>query len=338
MPWEDLEPIFRPETVHMGRMSADPEKCTRPRGSKCQFCWDNCPFRAWELQDGEAPRMKEEADCFSCYNCMVACPRKAIFVVEPYHVDEGFYKTEPHSLPAKMPLEPRDAEGNPDQWNAIERAVFHRRSVRNLKDKPVPETLIRRVLEAGRFAPSAGNSQPWKFIVVTDQALINEMNEGIYGILSTLHNMYKDDGMVKLLAAGYEASPTPATYDPRIILGGMGSVTKRNGPVFLKAPVVILIACDERCIGGPEINAGICGQNMSLVANSLGTKSCWVGFAQVINNLPALKEKLGLDYPWKVMTALVLGYPRFKQEGLVPREFRPITWFREGASGPEIEE
>jgi hypothetical protein len=35
---------------------------------------------------------------------------------------------------------------------------------------------------------------------------------------------------------------------------------------------------------------------------------------------------------------MVLGYPKFKQDGVVPREFRPITWFREGADGPEIEE
>ena len=237
-----------------------------------------------------------------------------------------------------MPLEPRDAEENPDQWNAIERAVLNRRSVRNFKDKPVPETLIRRVLEAGRFAPSAGNSQPWKFIVVTDKALIDEMNEGMCGVLSMLYNLYKDDEMVKGLTAGYEAAPAPGTYDPRIILGGMGTVAKRNIPVLLNAPAVILIACDKRCIGGPEINAGICGQNMNLVANSLGIKSCWVGFSQVINNLPPLKEKLGIEHPWRIVTSLVLGYPRFKQEGMVPREFRPITWFREGSDGIEIEE
>jgi hypothetical protein len=35
---------------------------------------------------------------------------------------------------------------------------------------------------------------------------------------------------------------------------------------------------------------------------------------------------------------MVLGYPKFKQEGIVPREFRPITWFREGESGPVIDE
>jgi hypothetical protein len=37
-------------------------------------------------------------------------------------------------------------------------------------------------------------------------------------------------------------------------------------------------------------------------------------------------------------SAMVLGYPKFKQDGVVPREYRPLTWFREGAKGPEIEE
>ncbi|MCP4755456.1 MAG: hypothetical protein GY866_31720, partial [Proteobacteria bacterium] len=54
-------------------------------------------------------------------------------------------------------------------------------------------------------------------------------------------------------------------------------------------------------------------------------------------NLP-LKEKLGLKDPWKVTTAMVLGYPSFKQEGVVPREFRPVSWFREGKQEAEIEE
>jgi nitroreductase/NAD-dependent dihydropyrimidine dehydrogenase PreA subunit len=333
MPWEDLKPIFRPETVHMGVMAVDKEKC-----NACGLCLQNCPFRAWETNEDGIPRQKEEYECFSCYNCMVACPVDAISIVDAYHVDEGFYATDPHPLPAKMPLEPRDAEGNPDEWNAIERAVFYRRSVRNYKDQPVPETIIRRVLEAGRFAPSAGNCQPWKFIVVTNRALIEEMNEIIRNVLNMMYVAYTNDALVQNLAATYEADPSPGTYDPRVILGGFGAIARRYGPVFLNAPVVILMACDERAISGPDINAGICGQNMNLVANSLGTRACWVGFSQIINLVPPLKEKLGLKEPWKISTALVLGYPKFKQDGVVPREFRPITWFREGADGPEIEE
>ena len=174
MTWEELEPMFRPTTVHMGVMKADPEKCTQ-----CGLCLENCPFRAWETDEEGLPRMKEEYECFSCFNCMVACPTGAISIVDTYHVDEGFFATDPHPLPVRMPYEPQDPEGAPDEWNVIERAIFERRSVRNFKEDPVPEPLIRRVLEAGRFAPSGGNCQPWKFIVVPDKALIDEMNEGI---------------------------------------------------------------------------------------------------------------------------------------------------------------
>jgi nitroreductase/NAD-dependent dihydropyrimidine dehydrogenase PreA subunit len=332
MPWEDLKPIFRPETVHMGVMAVDKEKCT-----KCGLCLENCPFRAWETDEDGFPRQKQEYECFSCYNCMVPCATDAISIVEAYHVDDGFYATDPHPLPAKMPLEPRDAEGNLDEWNAIERAVFQRRSVRNFKDQPVPETIIRRVLEAGRFAPSAGNCQPWKFIVVTNKALINQMNEATYGVFNMLYNTYKNDELVKNLVPMYEADPRPGSWDPRVVLGGFGAIARRELPVFLNAPVVILVAGDERAITGPELNVGICGQNMNLVANSLGIKACWVGFSVAINMIPPLKEKLGIKDPWRIITSMVLGYPKFKQDGVVPREFRPITWFREGVEVPEEE-
>jgi len=339
MPWEELKQIFRPEGVHVGVMKSDPEKCTRPRGSSCQLCWDNCPFRAWDdLVPGEAPKLKAEYQCFSCYNCMVACPRGAISIVDSYHVDEGFYKSEPYPLPAKMPLEPLDADGKPDEWNAIERAVLNRRSVRNFNvDKPVPEHLIRRVLEAGRFAPSAGNCQPWKFIVITDKALIHEMDEAIWATINMLSGMYNNDEIVKGLATGYEANPTPGLYDPRIAVGGMGSIAKRYGPGLLAAPAVILLLADVRSIGTPEMNIGICGQNMTLVANSLGLGACWVGFVSAATMNPVIRGKLGIEPPWEVYSSIVLGYPKFKQSGIVPREFRPVTWFRDGAAGPEVE-
>jgi hypothetical protein len=64
-------------------------------------------------------------------------------------------------------------EGMP--WNPVEKVIMERRSVRRFKKDPVPPNLIRRVLEAARFAPSTGNSQPWKFLVITNPEIIAEM-------------------------------------------------------------------------------------------------------------------------------------------------------------------
>jgi nitroreductase len=51
-----------------------------------------------------------------------------------------------------------------ETWDAI-RA---RRNVRAFTDRPIPAADLDRVLEAGRRAPSARNTQPWDFVVVTD--------------------------------------------------------------------------------------------------------------------------------------------------------------------------
>ena len=54
-------------------------------------------------------------------------------------------------------------------------AIAARRSVRAYEDKPVEDEKLRRVLEAGRLAPSARNMQEWKFVVVRDEELRSRM-------------------------------------------------------------------------------------------------------------------------------------------------------------------
>ncbi|UCE16360.1 MAG: nitroreductase family protein [Candidatus Bathyarchaeota archaeon] len=50
-----------------------------------------------------------------------------------------------------------------------------RRSVRSFKKNPIPEEVLNRVLEAVRVAPSGSNRQPWKFILVMDDAVKQKM-------------------------------------------------------------------------------------------------------------------------------------------------------------------
>jgi nitroreductase len=47
-------------------------------------------------------------------------------------------------------------------------AIRTRRSIRRYKKEPVSPELVEKLLDAGRWAPSSSNSQPWEFIVITD--------------------------------------------------------------------------------------------------------------------------------------------------------------------------
>jgi len=54
-------------------------------------------------------------------------------------------------------------------------ALMTRRSIRSYRDEPVPDELIERILKAAMMAPSAGNEQPWQFIVIRDRELLQDI-------------------------------------------------------------------------------------------------------------------------------------------------------------------
>ena len=57
----------------------------------------------------------------------------------------------------------------------VTEAIQKRVTIRRWKQQPVEKEKIVRVLEAGRRAPSWGNTQPWRFVVVQDRAKIEEL-------------------------------------------------------------------------------------------------------------------------------------------------------------------
>ena len=72
-------------------------------------------------------------------------------------------------------------------WNVIQ----NRRSVRKFKPDSIPEKDIIRIIDAARMAPTSGNQQPWKFLVISDKNKINEMKDSC--INRTLDRFYKNN-------------------------------------------------------------------------------------------------------------------------------------------------
>lgn len=62
-----------------------------------------------------------------------------------------------------------------EEERTMQKVILNRRSIRNYTKEPVTEEQIRALLEAGMSAPSAGNQRPWHFVVITDQAVREEI-------------------------------------------------------------------------------------------------------------------------------------------------------------------
>jgi len=55
--------------------------------------------------------------------------------------------------------------------------IMQRRSIRSYTNRRISKEALNRILEAGRWAPSAGNSQPWQFIVIRDKDILKKITE-----------------------------------------------------------------------------------------------------------------------------------------------------------------
>jgi nitroreductase len=216
-------------------------------------------------------------------------------------------------------------------WNPVEEVILKRRSVRAYHSRQVPESLVRRILEAGRFAPSAGNCQPWKFIVIQDKQMLDKMTEDVRKSCKLFKFLLDYRGRRRFLLPitklfirlrKNELHPIPFGAIMLIAEGKLG--------VFHDAPTAILILKDKRGASNPDVDCGIAGQNMVLAAHSLGLGTCWVGFVKPLNYNKKWKKRLGIEYPYELLDGIALGYPKGDPDGFVSRETQEIDWYVDG--------
>lgn len=95
--------------------------------------------------------------------------------------------------------------------------ILSRRSVRRYDEKKVPEEVLKKILNAGRQAPSAGNRQPWHFIVLTDGEIKEKLSHGRW-------NTFVKDSAFTIVGCGYigdDYSRRWSTIDTTIALQNM---------------------------------------------------------------------------------------------------------------------
>jgi len=325
-----------------GKPIIDNEKC-----NGCGLCVSICPLGALEIKAKKAVpvvcmRMGKnmEASCFACRDCIAVCPEDAIKVEGSVIIDKGLYRSQSPDRPLRPP-EPL-GEGKKfseiqDQLTEVERVIFRRRSNRIFKKNPVPREMIERILEAGRYGPSAGNNQPLRYIVISDKALIEEIENACLGLLKMLARAYREGPFPVRAMLHLYGLWNPQDMDIRPIYAV--NALMREGSrlsLFHHAPCVILVLADRRGVSDYRLDCGIAAQNIVLAAHSLGLGTCYVGLIKKPLSINRkLKKKLGIEYPYELVTSIALGYPRVTQDKEVIREKTPITWLGPGETGTE---
>lgn len=153
--------------------------------------------------------------------------------------------------------------------------IEKRHSLRRFSDRPVAREDLARCLEAARLAPSACNSQPWKFVVVDDPKVKTRLSERIFSGIYSMNDFAKEAPV--LIAVVSEKMK---------FLAGVGAQV-RGTQYYL-------------------VDIGIACEHLVLQAQELGIGSCWMGWFHE----KALKQELHIPWDRKVDIVIALGYPR----------------------------
>ena len=203
--------------------------------------------------------------------------------------------------------------------NQIIANIKSRRSKRSFLDKSIPEEIIKDIIEAGRYAPSALNKQPWKFIVITDKDCIKKLSSVVKDITAKIAKFLPLLKLVKY-----------TLRDPQTVAAIKKTISSDADTVFYNAPLLILIASDKKESFACK-DCALASQNMMLYANSLGISSCFVGRAEILGMSKAAKDIIGLPPRHKIQSAVVFGYAAGgKDDSIVPERRRDniINWVR----------
>jgi nitroreductase len=179
-------------------------------------------------------------------------------------------------------------------------AIAHRRSMglSRLKSDPVDRSLVEKMVRAADWAPSHGDTEPWRFQVF--------MDEGRNVLANLFEKSHRDD-------AGEDAKPEI-----------LEALRKRafSAPVWISISMVPELKEDGsfKMSEEEELMAVACAvQNLHLMANTLGLAGMW--HSKGISIHPAVAKGLGLEAPSRLLGFFMCGWPNCEwPEG----ERRPI--------------
>ncbi len=279
----------------MGLLRVDTNKCT-----KDGMCAQECPSTIIQMEENNgypyiAPN--DEALCLTCGHCVAVCPTGAL---------------NHENIPIeRSPIIKKELAVSEEQAVQFLRS---RRSIRLFEDKPVEQDKIQKLIEVARYAPTAGNTQLVKWLVLSDTSVIH-----------TLASM-TIDWIRQLLRDNPEAAKLYPRY-PLLVAkweSGYDSVLRH-------APTLIVASAPKTAPNGlVDVTLALC--YLDLLAPTMGLGTCWAGLLQgALLSSPSLREIAGIPAHHSHHYPMMLGYPKIKRYFRLPERKLPKIRFIPGS-------
>ncbi len=161
-------------------------------------------------------------------------------------------------------------QGDDTESDAVINCIMTRTSIRSYSDRQVADSTIDRILRAGMAAPTAANQQPWRFVVVTDQALKDSITESFEYTKMVAHCSFAV-----------------------VVCGDMDN-----------------LFADDIPDGGFWVeDCSAASENMLLAAHALGIGGVWCGIYPLKDREETLRSILNLPPNFTPLNVMAFGYP-----------------------------
>ncbi|MBW2637117.1 MAG: nitroreductase [Deltaproteobacteria bacterium] len=196
----------------------------------------------------------------------------------------------------------------------IEEAIRSRKSIRKYKTDPVPKKILREILEIAQRAPSAMNTQPWEFVVITGEVLdtikrvnVEKLNAGAPMQPDLLVVGWPQDSIYRQRQVELGKELFRLMDIPRLDKKKRAKWMER-GFRYFDAPATIIITADRSLTeAGPLLDIGAVMQSICLAALGFGLGTCiedqGVLYPEVVREYAEIPDSK------RLIMAITIGYP-----------------------------
>lgn len=283
--------------------------------SKCGECADVCPSDIILKSDDGNYFFPEELEylCVKCCQCMAVCPTNSVKV-------NGFeYGKDVIDLQHDIP-----------DYQHFVNLLATRRSVRNFKDKEVPDELIQKIIDSLAFMPFGFESGVIQITVVNDRKKLRES----LPLFSAFYDKMVDWMANPISHFFMKRAMHPAMYATvkdhllPIIKSGHYKFESGDDNILRNAPCMLIF---HSRLNAPEHleDCWIATTIAMFSAITLGLGTTIIGLVPpALNKGKGIKEVFAIPEENEVISALILGYPKYKMKKTVNRPKNNITWLK----------